>query len=353
MAWQFFITRRQTESHNRRCLLNVAADFAPDVVFVWNIEGLPRSIAVEAESLPNVAVAYWLAGYSPAAPDEFWCYWSRPAMNPVVRPFKSLVSKIALPIMRTEGKPLGPNMRHVAVVSEYLLAKGLADGTLPANTQVIYNGVEIEEFFRPVPSQVEGPLLLLLAGRVTPDKGVDTVIEAVGILAQECDPPNVQLVIAGSGPDSFLGKLKRRVHELDIENLVSFLGWVPREEVPELMARHHVLILPTVYQEPFARVVLEAMASGLLVVSTLTGGTKELLEHEVTGLAFDAGNAQELALLLRRLVTEPGLRQRLAEQGQEVVLKGFSLDNMIQNVEDFLKEAFDCEQGLRIPRKDR
>jgi glycogen(starch) synthase len=344
MGLQFFTSRRQAEAHNLRCLREVARAFEPDVIFIWNIEGLPRSIAVEAECLAGVAVVYWLAGYSPAAPCEYWRYWSSPALKPVVRPFKSLVGKMALPMLRREGKPVRPQMRYVAAVSEYVRSKGLADGTLPAHTRVIYNGVEVQTFYRPVPVDPGGPLCLLLAGRVSADKGVHTAVEAIGYSASELGIRTVHLTVAGSGPAAYLKELQALARRFDIEDMVTFLGWLPREEMPDLMSRCHVLLLPTVHEEPFARVVLEAMAAGLAVVGTLTGGTGELLRHEVTGLAFAAGDSRDLARQVQRLVVETGLRYRLARQGQELAMERFSLESMVDNIECFLAEASDGRQ---------
>jgi glycosyltransferase involved in cell wall biosynthesis len=338
-AWQFLFWRRRLEAENLRALRALSSRFHPDLIFIWNLQGLPRSLAIEAEAMPEVAVAYWLAGYSPAAPDEFWLYWTQPAKQPALRPFKALAGKVALGLMRWEGKPLRPQMRHVAVVSEYERRKGIADGTLPTQTRVIYNGVEVDRFFRPVPTELQGPLNLLQAGRVSADKGVHVAVQAIGHLAQDEGIRQVHLYIAGSGPADYLASLQQLVRRYDISDLVTFCGRLPRAQIPAWMARCHVLLLPTVHQEPFARVVLEAMASGLAVIGTLTGGTGEILQHEVTGLAVAPEDSRDLARQIKRLLVEPDLRRRLALRGQELVLRNYALERMVDNVEEFLQEA--------------
>lgn len=339
-ALQFFLTRRQAKALNHRRFRQVAAQFAPDVIFVWNLERLPHSLAVEAEAMPNVTVAYWLAGCSPVEPDAFWRYWNQPpAVRHVTAPLKWVIRQLAVSIMRREMQHGRPQMRHVAVVSEYMRRKGIEEGTLPPHARVIYNGVEIEQFHRPVPVQSDGQLRLLQAGRISADKGVHVAVEAVGCLVREFHVPGVHLTIAGSGPDEYLARLRRLVHEYDIQDHVTFLGWLPREEMPALMARCHVLLLPTVNQEPFARVVLEAMASGLTVVGALTGGTGELLQHEITGLAAAAGDYQDLARQIHRLAADLEFRQRLAIGGQKLVLDRFKMSRMVDHVELFLEQA--------------
>jgi glycosyltransferase involved in cell wall biosynthesis len=338
-AWQFVFARRQAEAHNRECLRSLAQQFQPEVICIWNLQGLPRSLAVEAESLSGVGVAYWLAGYSPAEPDEYWLYWSTPATNLTIKSIKQLFSSLALAIMRSEGQPIHPQMRHVAVVSEFMRKKGIADGTLPNYAQVIYNGVEIEHFCRPVQIDLDGPLNLLQAGRVSEDKGVHTAVEAIGRLARDYQIRNVHLYVAGSGPAAYQASLQQIVQQYGIEEMVSFLGWLPRDAMPELMAKCQVLLLPTVHQEPFARVVLEAMASGLAVVGTLTGGTGELLQQDATGLSFVTSDSEDLARQIRRLVLDPGLRFRLATQGQQFVCARFDLEHMVDAIEGLLDEA--------------
>jgi glycogen(starch) synthase len=346
-AVQFFLTRRQTEAHNRRACRDVIRQFRPDAIFVWNLEGLPHELAVDAEATPGAAVAYWLAGITPAEPDSFWRYWTQtPGKRSSLRSVKDLVSRVALAQMRHEGKPVRPQMRHVAVVSEYMRRKGLAENTLPAHAEVIYNGVETDLFYRPVPPPTAPPPInLLLAGRVSADKGVHVAVEAVGKLAQARPQRDYRLIIAGSGPADYLEQLQRLVASYSVEELVSFPGWLPRERMPDLMRRCHLLLLPTVHQEPFARVTLEGMAAGLAVIGTLTGGTGELLRDGSNGLACKADDSQDLAGQIGRLLNDPPLRHRLASRGQEMVLEQYSMEHMVERVEDLLGRAA-AEQGV-------
>jgi glycogen(starch) synthase len=346
VAIQFFFYRRRIEAENRQCLRRVVDQFKPDVISIWNIEGIPRSIALEAESLPGIGVAYWLAGRSPAEPDEYWLYWMIPALNPRIRPIKRLVGRLAVSL--PASKPIRPQMCHTAIVSEYMRSKGIAEGTLPAHTRVLYNGVETEQFYRPVACQDNEPLKLLQAGRVSEDKGVHTAVEAIGHLANEHQIRNIHLSIAGSGPDKYLAFLKELVHALNIEEAVTFLGRLPRSAMPDLMAEHQVLLLPTGNQEPFARVVLEAMAGGLAVIGTLTGGTGELLQNGVTGLTFTAGDSHDLARQIRQLIIDPALRERIALRGQQYVLDRFTIQRMVDEIEELLQEAHTRHAGRPI-----
>jgi glycosyltransferase involved in cell wall biosynthesis len=336
---QFFLTRRRDEAHNLQSMRHVLQQFDPDAIFTWNLYGLPKAIALEAEAAPRAGIAYWLAGESPAEPDEFEQYWRRGARNPIVRPFKSMVAALALALLHAERKPARPQLQHVAVVSEFIRQQGITRGVLPEHTQVIYNGVELQVFQRPARTAADGALTLLQAGRVSIDKGVHTTIEAIGRLTKECGTSNIRLIVAGSGPQEYAASLHHIAAQYGITDKVSFLGWLPRDKMPQVMAQCEVLVLPTENQEPFARVVLEAMASGLTVISTLTGGSGEVVQQGVTGLTFPPGDSAALAQQIQRLATDSQLRLRLAIAAQQLVLERFSLDRMVDSCERLLQEA--------------
>jgi len=347
-AAQFLLTRRRAEAHNRRTCRLIAAQFGPDVVFVWNLEGLPHELATDLEARQDLAVAYWLAGHTPAEPAFFWQYWAQPpGRRSSLAGIKQVLRKVALAQMRREGKPVRPKMRHMAVVSEYMRRRGVAENALPAHTEVIYNGVETDSFYRPVPPpDAPPPINLLLAGRVSPDKGIHVAVEAFGCLAQLRPQRDFRLIIAGSGPADYLAQLQRSAATYGVKESVSFLGRLPRERMPDLMHMCHVLLLPTVHQEPFARVTLEGMAAGLAVIGTLTGGTGELLRDGSNGLACAAEDSQDLARQIGRLLADPHLRHRLASRGQEMVLEQYTLEHMVERVEDLLERAVE-EQNAR------
>ncbi|NLE45723.1 MAG: glycosyltransferase family 4 protein [Chloroflexi bacterium] len=351
IAAQFLLTRRRAERHNRSIFRETAREFGPDIVFIWNLQGLPYDLALDAEALPGIAVAYWLAGYTPAEPDLFWRYWMQP---PPVRapllPIKRFLSKIALAQMKREGRPVHPHMHHVGVVSEYMKCKGLAEGTLPPHARVIHNGVETDVFYRDAPPpDAPLPTNLLIAGRVSPDKGIHVAIDAVEQLARSRPQRDFRLLIAGDGPAEYLAYLHKRAEGHNVTDLVSFLGWLPRERIPAVMHDSHILLLTTIHPEPFARVVLEGMAAGLAVVGTLTGGTGELLQDGVNGLSCAAEDAGDLARQVGRLLDGPQLRHRLARQGQDTVLAHYTLDHMVEQLEILLTQAV-AEQTQQIDR---
>ncbi len=338
-ALQFFLTRRGCEAYNRSAFRLIAERFKPDVVFIWNLEGLPYELALEAESCPGAGVAYWLAHYSPAEPDSFWRYWTQPpGRRNALSWGKRLLARAALAQMRREGKPVRPVMRHAAVVSEWMLRKGLAEGTVPAHARVIHNGVELDQFI--VERQPRNGLLrLLVAGRMSEDKGVHTALEGVHTIVDSRESPAIHLTIVGRGPDGYRQELLRIIADRELGTYVTMQGWIDRKAMPEIMAQADVLLLPSIHPEGLPRVVLEAMASGLAVVATPVGGTGEIVEHNITGLLFPPGDGDALAAQVQRLLDEAGLLKRLATEGQHRAITCFSLERMVDDVEVLLLEA--------------
>lgn len=339
-AATFFLRRRELVLENLRQLEIVLDDVCPEVVFIWNLQELPREIAVACEERPGLVVAYWLAGYSPADPDEFWRYWEHVPNNRALRLLKYPVRGLALRIMENEGKPIRPKMAHVAVVSEFMLQKGLREGTLPAHSQVIYNGVELKRFYHQIQPRKHKRTRILQAGRINADKGVHTTLRAASYLVSAGKGDRFEILIAGNGPVDYVAELEAYVADHSLQNNISFLDWIPRDDMPTVMANHDVLLLPSIIDEAFSRAVLEGMAAGLAVVASRTGGTGELIKHQINGLTFQAGDSADLASQLQLLIDDDGTRQQLARKGQQKVIEEFSMDTMVDNVESFLLGTF-------------
>jgi glycogen(starch) synthase len=338
-ALQFVLTRRSEERGNLEVFHGLCGQLRPEVVFVWNVSGFPRSLLLGAEALPGVTVAYWLAGYSPADPDEWWQYWAtRPEQSWLQRWLRLALGPWAHDVMRREGKPERLVMRHVATVSNYDRKKGMEEGSLPNHTEVIYNGVEVDAYqtSREMPDR---PLRLLFAGRISEDKGPRVAIHAVDHLVHRQGVRDIHLTIVGAGPAPCVAALKAEVRASNLSDYVTFQGWQPRQRMPAIMAAHEVLLMCTCHQEAFARVVLEAMASGMAVLGTLTGGTGEILEDGVTGLTFPVGDSMALAEQIMRLSNDPQLWLTLSGEGCRVVRERFSMDSMIAEIERYLEQA--------------
>jgi len=125
-----------------------------------------------------------------------------------------------------------------------------------------------------------------------------------------------------------------------LQGFVTFHNTISKEEMPAFLQGFDILVFPSIYQEPLARMVQEAMLSGLVVVGTTTGGTKEILRHGENGLTFAPEDVEGLADQIDWLRTDPDLYDRLAQSGRDTVLDKFTLEKMVDEIETFLIECF-------------
>ncbi len=173
---------------------------------------------------------------------------------------------------------------------------------------LIPNGVDIVAF-KPNQTMPEaGPLRILCVGRLIERKGQRHLIDAVKRLVDETI--DVQLDLVGTGDAR--SENEAHVARLGLKERVHFRGYVPREKIAEYYAAAHVFVLPS-YNEGMSVALLEAMASGLPVVVTPTGGTRELVESQVNGFIFDWADVDGLTTHLRRLAKDRSLVRSMGQ----------------------------------------
>jgi len=164
-------------------------------------------------------------------------------------------------------------------------------------------------------------LRILWAGRMLGWKRVNTLIAAFAQLSQRF--PRAKLTLAGHG--SREATLKKLAADLLQPGTYEFLPAMPVQEILQLMRQHHIYVLPSTGTEGWGAVVNEAMTQGCAVVaSEAAGSAKTLLRHGINGMLFPPDDAEALARLLCELAENPGLRTRLAEQGQRTITHGWA-----------------------------
>ena len=334
---QFFVGRRRRERQAQQALRQTYQEFQPDVIFVWHTLGLPSVLLRSIESLSGIPVAYYLADYSPESPDEYIAYWESTATHRFTRWLKFPLAKVALKLLKHEGKPIMLRYENTICVSEYLRQRLVSSGLIADAAVVIHNGVDFQ-YFSPGERKLPAfdSLHCLIAGRVVPDKGIHTTIQALGESTDQIPHNKIRLTILGSGSAAYGAQLQNLVRAQQLQAQVEFHSPLPRNQMPQVMTNYNVLLLASEYAEPLARSMQEAMAIGLLVIGTTTGGSGELLVHEKTGLAFEAGNPTSLSQQLQRALREPVLAARLASAGQAVVKTEFNIQRTINQIEAYL-----------------
>ena len=184
---------------------------------------------------------------------------------------------------------------------------------------VVHCGADLERYrYRPAPPSGERDLAVICVGRLVPRKGQAILLEAVSRLE---GTPTVTLV--GSGPGE--GGLEELAAELKLSGRVTFAGARSQDDLPALLADHDVFCLAS-FSEGVPVVLMEAMATGLPVVSTPIAGVPELITDGHSGLLVPPGRADRLAEALAALQADPQVRERLGRAGREVVEQDFDAE---------------------------
>lgn len=191
----------------------------------------------------------------------------------------------------------------------------------PKHSDVIPNWVNVRKFAF-LPHSQHSPVTVGLLGQISPHKGHDDAIEAIRELGA-----GYRLLIAGKGESNYVESLKRKAAGLPVE----FPGFV---ELPDFFAMIDILAVPS-WEEPFGIVLLEAMASGIPLVSTACGGPLDIVESEEHGLLVPPKSPLALAQAIHRLGVNPGLRDHVVRQARQRVEEHYDIDAVVPRIVDF------------------
>jgi glycosyltransferase involved in cell wall biosynthesis len=224
----------------------------------------------------------------------------------------------------------------VVAVSEKVAQELIAIGVPRDRIRVILNGIDLQEFAPGIVDRQKWGLpeevpLALFAGDIrTPRKNLDTILHSL------VQVPQLHLLVIGATAGSPYPELAR---SLNLENRVHFRGF--RQDVPDLMKAADFLVFPSRY-EPFGLVVLEAMATGIPVITAATTGAAQLVTPDCGIVLPDSDDTQALAEALNQLVKCD--RQQRQQMGQvaRTIAEQHSWANMASNYVNLFEELQPC-----------
>lgn len=195
---------------------------------------------------------------------------------------------------------------------------------------IIPPGVDLERF-QPIDKKTAkqrvgipcGDANILFAGRIEPLKGVDTMLRAMAIIQERCPTAveNCCMAIVGGDPwaddlDDEMARLQELRDDLDIHDLVVFLGAKDQDILPNYYAAAEMVVMPSHY-ESFGMVALEAMAMGTPVIASEVGGLAHLVKHGQTGYHVPSRDPEALAARIFELLTNPKCREFMGGNARE------------------------------------
>jgi len=340
---QFFTHRRQHEQENLATLRSYVTRFRPDAIVIWGMWNIVRSVPVLAEQLLPGRVIYYMGDYWPTLPSQFEYYWKAPAQYWYTQLPKAVLGMAAHYILSQETLSK-PRFERVVFPTLFMRNELVKRGMKPSESMIIYGAADTAPYLlkadrASVRSAEQPKVTLLSAGLIRSDKGIHIAIKALARLVQDYGFSDIKLIIAGSGDHDYLTFLEYLVRRHHLTAHVTFPGPQSKEQMPALYRQADIFLFTSVWQEPFDRVLIEAMAAGVAVVGSDVGGITEILRDNETALTYPPGDAEKLAAQVARFLRAPELRQELATAGRMVALERFDIQRMATEMEEYLQQV--------------
>lgn len=213
------------------------------------------------------------------------------------------------------------------------------EGLEEEKIRVIHNGVDTAKYHPGnVVSRIRnefgiehGETVVTTIASLKPVKGIDVLLAAAARVLQRAE--GVRFLIVGEGPDR--DDLQSQARSLGIDRRVTFAGL--REDVEAILRSSDLFVLPS-RNEAFPNAVLEAMASGLAVVSTDVGSVREIIVDGENGLVVPPMDTEALASAAFELLDDRDKREAFGRKGRELVERNFVLESMCRNREELFSE---------------
>jgi glycogen synthase len=327
------------ELHNNTVLRRKIAEIQPDIVYVWNMGGLSKSLLQTLEDL-GIPHAFYISDHwvARSLTGDVWLDWwnrretSAPAR--VLRTWWGMMGKRNRWATVAPSRPVqSMKFRRPMFCSKALKNITVAKGYAVEHGAVVHCPVAKNHYLGTVKPASTPLVNLLYVGRLAEDKGVMCALRAMLALKGTFQG---RLSVYGRGDADYEKQLHRFVQKHNLP--VSFHSSTA-EQMPEVYREHDALLFTSEWEEPFALTPLEAMCCGLPVIGTTTGGSAELFRHGINALTYTAGNAKELAECVLALAADSSNRAAMAAQGQKDASSNCDEPIIVGQMDAYLKET--------------
>lgn len=332
--------RRYHSSANARELQRMVAATKPDLLYTWEITGIGVNSLLKALSDLKVPIVFHLGSY--------WLLYARSPETEQSRLRTRWLKQWLI------GTVSSLTWTSLIAVSATVKQKYVQAGFDSERIEVIYNGIDPRflalprlESSRSTDTTKES-IQLLFVGRLRVEKGVLVLLKALDLLVNEqgwmnSGAPALHLNIFGDGDEAYISELRAFLREKHLTQAVTFHGNVPQNELIGHYDSSDILLVPSLWQEPFGLVLVEAMARGLPVIASNVGGPTEILTHEKNGLLIEPDDERALASAIRHLLENPGKRTQLGQAARVTVQERFTIQENIRRVEQHLLRTIQAD----------
>ncbi len=226
-------------------------------------------------------------------------------------------------------------------ISDHWAKKLIHWGADPDAVEVHHMGVDPDRFTMK-PRQPDGQGVRLLSiGRLVEKKGLKYALEAFARVA----PWHTDLRYTIVGDGELRQELEAQARQLGVDDQVDFRGWCDRDEVRQALHDHHLLLAPSVTaangdMEGIPVVLMEAMATGMPVISSIHSGIPELVDHGTSGLLAGEGDVGELTRYLTELVQSPSRWPAMGEAARDIIAQSFHIQRLNDALVSLFEERF-------------
>ncbi len=211
----------------------------------------------------------------------------------------------------------------------------------PDRIRLIHRGMDLSQFsFSAKRYENTKPHVMRVVniGRLSPIKGQLEFLRAIHLVHREF--PQIEVWLVGSeekGKQKYTTLLQRTIQQLRLESCVKLVG--TRRDIPEILSGSDLLVLSTLVPEAFGRVVIEAGASGVAVVSTRVGGVLDIIDHGENGLLVPPGDIPAMAKAIVEMLKDREKAKTFAVRLREKIEKQFTLDQMAEQTLTVYREV--------------
>ena len=236
------------------------------------------------------------------------------------------------------------NVKQFITVSNKTKLDWVNDGFRKEKIQVVYNGINPDEF-KPLRSNCsareqlnidKNMKVIAYIGRISREKGIEILIKAFALIIK--DGINAKLLIAGKPfgktAEIYILFLKNLIADLGIEKQIVF--WGHTNNPVSIYQLSDLTVVPSLWSEPFGKVVIESMACGVPALASSVGGIPEILTGKFQSLLFEPGNVQNLAQLIHQTLDWKKDRPELGIECREHIINNFDIKQTVSKVEKIL-----------------
>lgn len=325
------------ERHNHLVLQEEIAKFGPDLIHIWNMGGISKSLLLRLEQgeIPLVydVSDHWIARSLRA---DVWLSWWNAPGSPARGLLRGVLGLLGIRKLLDRTIPTHSwdrlKFERIYFCSAFMRDFTAAMDWPVTHASIIHCGIGTAAFA--VKTDHARFEKLLWVGRLSADKDPLTAVRALAA-AHRAGHTHLTLDLFGHGEDAYLASIDAEIAALGLSGSVH-RRLAPAAEMRQLYSRYDALLFTSHWGEPFALTPLEAMASGLPVITSLDGGQPELARHGLNCLVAAAADPGLYAVRIAELGASQELREALAATGLDEVRNRFDLEPITRQIEAFL-----------------